>query len=211
MNCLLSTSSCLWQSGPDLSSGSVIIHQALGSCINAADLFPFAATHQAIKTTVSGTVSVSNASIAPHKGQCTIRYCPLDNALEARSGRLSHGSPWWLTQATPVQSLPGTTSSAVHQRCSLLWCSIMAHHLRDKIQRSRAVRKTWLYSVCGGQASREIPTRQGASGAPRSEPGRHRPRTEDHDSTTHIDVKLHAFRCLVGLLCSPVQIYCKLS
>lgn len=54
--------------------------------------------------------------------------------------------------------------------------------------------------VCGGQASREIPTRQGASGAERFEPGRHRPRTEDHNSTTHIDIKLHAFLCRVGLV-----------
>lgn len=38
-----------------------------GLCINSADLFPFQATHQVIESIVSGTVPVSNASLAPQK------------------------------------------------------------------------------------------------------------------------------------------------
>lgn len=70
-------------------------------------------------------VSVSNASFAPQKGYCrvhTLQQCPLGYAGEARGGALSPGSRCWLTQATPVQLLPRTTSPAAHyiqQRCSL--------------------------------------------------------------------------------------------
>lgn len=54
-----------WQSGPDSSTGSVILHLGLVSCIIMADLLPLAAMHQAIKTTVYGTVPVSNCLTRP--------------------------------------------------------------------------------------------------------------------------------------------------
>lgn len=113
--------------------------------------------------------------------------------LGARGGVLLSGSRRWLTQMTPVQSMPRTTSCAVHQMCSLFWWSITCYLV--KIQRPRASRRL----VSSFQQIRKIPTRQGASGAARW-PERHPPRPEDHDPTTHIDLKLHEFLYRVCLV-----------
>lgn len=173
----------VWQSGP-------------GYSINMDDLLPLAAMHQAIKTKVSGTVSVSNASIAPHTRQRTTHYFPLGNVLEVWGGQLCSGSRcWWLTHAAPVGPLLRTTSRAVHYRCSLLWRSMACQGTEE----SQMVQAT--HEPCLCVAARQAGKFQagiGASGAASFEPRRRCPRTEDHDSTTHIDVKLHAFFFRVG-------------
>lgn len=71
-----------WKSIPNSSSDSIIIHTPCpGLCINTADLLPFQESHQMIRSAVSGTVSVSNASLSPQKKALCYRAMSADNAL----------------------------------------------------------------------------------------------------------------------------------
>lgn len=103
-----------------------------GLCIGTADLFPLQGRHQAISTTVSSTISVSNASLAPQKGHCTIEQCPLDISLEAQEG----GGGGILGFRIPVvvdADDSGRVPAEDHIVCGTLpvevFCSLVVHRL----------------------------------------------------------------------------------
>lgn len=90
---------------------------------------------------------------------------------------------------------PAPAEDHIAHGTSKVFSSMVVHQLLVKIQRSRASRRlvSSVQQSRNFQRGKELQGQRDLSQTPPSSP-------ERHDSTTHIDLKLHAFLCRVCLV-----------